>query len=107
MAIRVASGDDQTSGDALVAKEYERGETVYRENDYYGREPDVYAHPEIRHFAQIVWKDSAYIGLGCALNDTTGSLYVVAAYHPQGNLPNEYAENVLKPSDDLKRKKKN
>nr|XP_043881224.1 Golgi-associated plant pathogenesis-related protein 1-like isoform X2 [Solea senegalensis] len=47
------------------------------------------------HFTQVVWKESAQLGVGVATAGTRS--YVVAQYHPAGNMtmPGFFERNVL------------
>ncbi|CAF1012692.1 unnamed protein product [Brachionus calyciflorus] len=54
------------------------------------------------HFTQIVWKNSSKLGVGLS-KAGNGGIYVVAFYHPRGNIVNYIDENVLisHPSDSV------
>jgi uncharacterized protein YkwD len=54
--------------------------------------------PETSHFTQVVWKASQELGIGMA-QASDGTWYVVANYRPPGNILNQFATNVLKPTD--------
>ncbi|XP_031838791.1 uncharacterized protein LOC116429696 isoform X4 [Nomia melanderi] len=58
----------------------------------FGTEPKVL---NTCHFTQIVWKNTAEMGIAMAKRD--GSCVVVACYHPRGNIVGQFTENVLKP----------
>ncbi|XP_058492496.1 Golgi-associated plant pathogenesis-related protein 1-like isoform X2 [Solea solea] len=47
------------------------------------------------HFTQVVWKESTHLGVGVATAGTRS--YVVAQYHPAGNMtmPGYFEKNVL------------
>jgi len=45
------------------------------------------------HFTQLVWKDSARLGLGYATN-SDHTEYIVAHYDPPGNYPEQFEKNV-------------
>ena len=46
------------------------------------------------HFTQLIWKGSEKLGVGVATS-ASGKVYVVARYHPAGNYPNQFTENVF------------
>jgi uncharacterized protein YkwD len=54
--------------------------------------------PETSHFTQVVWKASQELGLGIT-QASDGTWYVVANYRPSGNIANQFATNVRKPTD--------
>ncbi|XP_076661420.1 uncharacterized protein LOC143365263 [Halictus rubicundus] len=72
-------------------------ELWYREGRYfkYGEET-VKNTEDVRHFTQLVWKGTTSMGIGMAIGDE-GETYIVCFYQPPGNVPEEYAENVLSP----------
>ena len=53
--------------------------------------------PDTGHFTQVVWKDSHELGMGIA-QASDGTWYVVGNYRPSGNIANQFATNVLKPT---------
>ncbi|XP_026668086.1 uncharacterized protein LOC108623446 isoform X2 [Ceratina calcarata] len=69
----------------------------YHEGKYfkYG-EKDPRSLEGVRHFTQLVWKDSKQLGVGKA-EDDIGKIYVVCFYQPPGNVAGEFAENVQQP----------
>ena len=46
------------------------------------------------NFSQVVWRRSREVGVGYARNPRSGEVVVAALYHPPGNLPGLYRENV-------------
>lgn len=48
---------------------------------------------ETGHFTQVVWKNTVSLGCGKA-RSTTGKVYVVCNYEPQGNFLNQFQDNV-------------
>jgi len=56
----------------------------------------------INFFTQVIWKDSINLGIGEAKTKKgdMDCIYVVARYYPGGNVPGEYQENVLPPTDE-------
>ena len=72
----------------------------YSQGDNYS-----YNYPHItdqtNSFTQLVWKDSQYLGMGCASRRglLTNDIYVVALYSPPGNVGNAVTRNVIKPGD--------
>jgi uncharacterized protein YkwD len=68
----------------------------YNEIHHYDfNQPDF--RPETGHFTQVVWKASKELGLGIA-QASDGTWYVVGNYHPPGNIANQFATHVLKPT---------
>nr|XP_015222030.1 PREDICTED: uncharacterized protein LOC102697771 [Lepisosteus oculatus] len=63
--------------------------SLYQENIFF---QDLYKS----HFTQLVWRSSQELGVGLA-NSGTGSVIVVAQFHPAGNItnPGYYSRNVL------------
>jgi len=53
--------------------------------------------PETGHFTQVVWRASQELGVGIA-QAADGTWYVVGNYRPPGNIINQFATNVLKPT---------
>nr|QNH72474.1 toxin candidate TRINITY_DN32370_c0_g1_i1 [Pachycerianthus borealis] len=51
--------------------------------------------PKTKHFSQIVWKNTKYLGMGSAPSLDGKYLIVVALYSPPGNNEKTYRENVL------------
>ena len=49
------------------------------------------------HFTQLIWKSSKEAGFGFA-KTKQGDMYVVAMYHPAGNVAKQFKENVSKPT---------
>jgi glioma pathogenesis-related protein 2 len=54
--------------------------------------------PDTGHFTQVVWKASQALGIGIA-QAADGTWYVVGNYRPPGNIVDQFATNVLKPTD--------
>ncbi len=48
------------------------------------------------HFTQVVWKNSARLGVGIA-KSASGRWYVAAEYNPPGNYAGQFPQNVLRP----------
>ena len=48
------------------------------------------------HFTQMIWKESKEVGFG-KYKDKKGQIYVVANYHPAGNIVGFFKYNVFKP----------
>lgn len=48
------------------------------------------------HFTQIVWRDTAEVGVGTCKSRDGRLTYFVARYHPAGNVLKRFNENVLK-----------
>ncbi|KOC66548.1 Golgi-associated plant pathogenesis-related protein 1, partial [Habropoda laboriosa] len=71
-------------------------EDWYREGRYfkYGVE-EVKGLEGVRHFTQLVWKDTKLIGLGLAKDIDEERAFFVCVYQPPGNVSGEFAENVL------------
>ncbi|KAK9807457.1 hypothetical protein WJX73_009394 [Symbiochloris irregularis] len=44
-------------------------------------------------FTQVVWRNSLHVG--CAVKNCSSNAVFVCFYHPEGNIPGEYAQNVL------------
>ena len=87
-------GRKEPSGDQTVQRWYD--EIKYYE-DYFGEEPDMDTFKKWGHFTQVVWKNSARVGVGCASSGR--KFYVVGNYDPAGNVEGEFADNVLPPQD--------
>ncbi|XP_068712334.1 uncharacterized protein [Montipora foliosa] len=51
--------------------------------------------PQTDAFTQLVWRETAEIGMGCAKDIATNDLYVVALYKPPGNNRRRLRENVM------------
>lgn len=62
---------------------------------YFGREPSMSNFAEYGHFTQVVWKNTARLGMGIARKN--GTIVVVANYDPPGNYKGQYVKNVKKP----------
>ena len=45
--------------------------------------------PVVRHYTQMVWKNTTHVGIASAISKT-GKVYVVARYYPAGNYIGEY-----------------
>lgn len=50
------------------------------------------------HFTQLVWRSSKEIGVGRARSGDGNWWYGIVVFYPPGNIPNQYAANVLLPS---------
>ena len=72
-------------------------DTWYNERQHYGFNQPGF-RPATGHFTQVVWKASHELGIGIA-QAADGTWYVVANYRPPGNIANQFATNVLKPTD--------
>jgi len=46
------------------------------------------------HFTQMVWKNSAQLGVGVAYSKTKHVFYIVANYNPPGNIQKAFKDNV-------------
>ncbi|XP_046397298.1 uncharacterized protein LOC124164140 isoform X2 [Ischnura elegans] len=57
----------------------------------FGQEP---TNLKSGHFTQVVWKDSAELGVAMA-KSRKGQVFVVANYYPPGNYIGSYVDNVL------------
>ncbi|XP_071443372.1 uncharacterized protein [Hetaerina americana] len=57
----------------------------------FGQEP---GNLKSGHFTQVVWKDSAELGVAMA-KSRKGQVFVVANYYPPGNYIGSYVDNVL------------
>jgi len=78
---------------------------------WYGEEPDYpynnppktfqefYGGKKIGHFTQIVWKGTRKVGVALATKKADGwtETYIVARYHPRGNILGHFAANVARP----------
>ncbi len=51
--------------------------------------------PAAGHFTQLIWYRSIQLGIGIGFTSNNNSAYVVAMYHPPGNVVGEFAQNVL------------
>nr|QNH72477.1 toxin candidate TRINITY_DN11426_c0_g2_i1 [Ceriantheomorphe brasiliensis] len=51
--------------------------------------------PETKHFTQVIWKSTKYIGIGSAPSLNGKYLLIVALYSPPGNDKTTYRENIL------------
>lgn len=60
---------------------------------------------EATSFAQLVWKKSKLIGIGFS-KDEKGGTYIVANFHPTGNVADQYHLNVFPPKGDRDKIKK-
>ena len=62
-----------------------------------------YNYPHIQDdtssFTQVVWKNSLYLGMGCALRKglLANDVFVVALYSPPGNIGDGVSVNVVRP----------
>ena len=62
-----------------------------------------YNYPHIEDdtssFTQLVWKNSLYLGMGCALRKglLANDVFVVALYSPPGNIGDGVSVNVVRP----------
>jgi hypothetical protein len=52
---------------------------------------------ETENFTQLVWRSSQEIGVGRARSEDGNWWYGVVVFDPPGNIPNQYANNVLLP----------
>ncbi|XP_033332223.2 uncharacterized protein LOC117223804 [Megalopta genalis] len=75
-------------------------ELWYREGRYfkYGEETPKNVE-DVRHFTQLVWKATTSLGIGTAIGDDKET-YIVCFYQPPGNVPEEFAANVLAPVEE-------
>lgn len=80
-----SSAPIELSGRDPVEKWYAEGKV-----HIFGKEPSTL---KTGHFTQIVWRESDEIGVGIARN-RNGQIFVVANYHPPGNVIGTYSENV-------------
>ena len=48
---------------------------------------------DCRHFTQIIWKDTKYVGFGISTS-SSGKKYFVAFYFPAGNIFDKFKENI-------------
>ncbi|XP_021201562.3 uncharacterized protein LOC110384560 isoform X2 [Helicoverpa armigera] len=62
-------------------------------NHRFGKEP---ADLNSGHFSQVVWEDTKELGVGVA-KSKEGHIYVVAYYHPPGNVIGSFATKVKPP----------
>jgi uncharacterized protein YkwD len=60
---------------------------------------------EATPFAQLVWKSSKLIGIGLS-KDEKGGTYIVANFHPTGNVADQYKSNVFPPKGDIRDRSK-
>lgn len=60
---------------------------------------DPHVNDQTNSFTQLVWKDTKYLGMGCASRKglLTNDIYVVALYSPPGNAGNAVTRNVIRP----------
>ena len=65
----------------------------------YDKEPGV-LHAHGGPFTQMIWQSSTKFGCGKA-RSRSGKVIAVAYYHPKGNCPKHYHENVFPPDPDL------
>ncbi|CAF4871547.1 unnamed protein product [Pieris macdunnoughi] len=63
------------------------------QNHDFGKEPDNLGSG---HFSQVVWEDTMEVGVGYA-KTKEGHVYVVANYHPPGNVIGSFATKVRPP----------
>ena len=49
------------------------------------------------HFTQIVWRNSVEVGVGTCKSQDGKLTYIVARYHPAGNVLKGFHENVTQP----------
>uniref|UniRef100_A0A0K8R2U5 Putative antigen 5 protein n=1 Tax=Ixodes ricinus TaxID=34613 RepID=A0A0K8R2U5_IXORI len=75
-------------------------EAWYKESENYTYSPGGYS-PDTAHFTQLVWKSTTEVGCGYNVS-TSGTIYVVCDYRPQGNIEGQYQENVQPPTSNLK-----
>ena len=66
----------------------------YHEKDQYDFALNKF-NSKARHFTQLIWRDSKYVGFGYSTSDD-GKMYFVAYYYPAGNIFNKFSENVKK-----------
>lgn len=65
----------------------------YNEKDKYDFSLNKF-NSKARHFTQLIWRDTKYVGFGYSKSDD-GKIYFVAYYYPAGNIFNKFSENVL------------
>ena len=63
----------------------------YNEKEKYDIASNKYKG-DTRHFTQLIWRDTKYIGFG--LTNNNGKIYFVATYYPAGNIFSKFKENV-------------
>ena len=63
----------------------------YEEKNEFNFDKLVYQN-ECRHFTQMIWKDSIYVGFGLSRSNT-GQYYFVAYYFPAGNIFDKFKTN--------------
>ena len=61
--------------------------------------------PETRHFTQLIWKETKFIGCGASCNKNN-NCFIVCNYYPPGNNLNEFKNNVFPLLDILNKEKK-
>ncbi|CAB3369346.1 uncharacterized protein LOC135935478 isoform X1 [Cloeon dipterum] len=62
-------------------------------NHTFGMEPKILM---TGHFSQMIWKASRELGLGLA-RGKNGRIFIVANYHPRGNVMGQFVANVPRP----------
>ncbi|XP_042150400.1 Golgi-associated plant pathogenesis-related protein 1-like [Ixodes scapularis] len=67
----------------------------YDENKLYDYQRGGFS-PSTAHYTQLVWKSTTHVGCGYAVSRSQ-TCFVVCKYSPQGNIPDEYQRNVLRP----------
>ena len=60
--------------------------------------------PETRHFTQLIWKETKFIGCGASCNKNS-NCFIVCNYYPTGNNLDEFKNNVFPLLDDLNKDK--
>lgn len=93
-------GENLASGSGLGATAEKAGVTStdmwYNEEPKYDYSKNAF-QPAAGHFSQVVWKSSARLGMGYAVN---GSFKIVVAhYDPAGNMGGQYTANVQRPQN--------
>lgn len=75
----------------MIDKMY--SEEIQRYDSWCGEPAD---NSRTGHFTQIVWKSTAQLGCACAFyHDQSKGQVQVCNFYPPGNVPNQFAENVL------------
>ncbi|GFO15810.1 Golgi-associated plant pathogenesis-related protein 1 [Plakobranchus ocellatus] len=61
--------------------------------DYDWSRPEF--QPSTGHFTQVIWKESAHLGMGMSEKGSNGMYVFVANYSPAGNMMGAFQDNVL------------
>ncbi|XP_046819363.1 ectin [Vespa crabro] len=93
-------GDVSSSGPVVEAVD-----SWYQENKYYEYEESQVNLKAVRHFTQLVWKETKFMGFGM-VTSPTGQIYIVCNYDPPGNVEKKFAENVLPPKEQEEQEEK-